>query len=79
MNPVEFIWNENTPYKNRKNKKDIGFIAQDINKIAPFLVSKNYNYERNEYFKMINYDKIVPILVWYVKNLQKQIDELKNK
>ena len=66
---VTFDW------KNNK-KKDIGFIAEDIGKYLPQIVS----WEENESFAQgLDYNKIVPILVEAIKNQQSQIDKLKDQ
>jgi len=66
LKPVEFI------YKNdKKSHKHYGFIAQDIEKIYPDLVSNTLEY------KTVNYIELIPILLSKMKNMQDEINELK--
>jgi len=73
MEPVEFTWKdiELVP-GNKRNKKDYGFIAQDIEKILPELI-----YENNSY-KGIKYDKITTYLVKAIQELNNKFDNLSN-
>ena len=50
-----------------------GFIAQEVEKILPNLITN-----RREY-KHMNYSGIIPVLVEALKDQQKQIDELKKQ
>jgi len=53
---------------------DIGVIAQEIESILPEIVTT-----RDTGYKAVKYEKIVPLLIEAIKDLQKQIDELKSK
>ena len=66
MNGYEYI-NKYT------NEKDIGVIAQQIEKIAPDLVDNKGK------LKGVKYNNIIPMLLEGIKYQQKQIDELKNQ
>jgi hypothetical protein len=52
----------------------IGFIAQDLEKVYPELVTT-----RNDGFKMVNYAQLVPVLVEAIKEQQKTIASLEAK
>ena len=67
-----FDWNEEKQdiYKG----KDYGVIAQEIEKVLPELVVT-----RENGYKAVKYDKLVSLLIEGIKDLSKQIDELKNK
>jgi type II secretory pathway pseudopilin PulG len=68
MRPVRYVWKSN-------GQSDIGFIAQDIEKIAPELTSTD-----SDGTKKIDYAKMVTILVRAIQEQQVQIEELqKNK
>jgi hypothetical protein len=54
--------------------RDIGVIAQEIEVIMPEIVTM-----RDSGYKAVKYEKIVPLLIEAIKDLQKQVDELKNK
>ena len=53
---------------------DVGVIAQEIEAILPEIVTT-----RDTGYKAVKYEKIVPLLIEAIKDLQKQIDELKSK
>ena len=52
--------------------KDIGVIAQEIEKVLPEIVS-----ERDTGYKAVNYQKLTALLIEAVKELKEEIDELK--
>lgn len=52
----------------------IGFIAQEVEKVFPELVLTDRNG-----FKSVDYSKITPVLLEAIKDQQKQIDELNRK
>jgi hypothetical protein len=67
----EFDWNDKQElYKGH----DVGVIAQEIEEVLPEVVET-----REDGYKAVDYKKIVPLLIEGIKDLQKQIDELKNK
>jgi hypothetical protein len=53
---------------------DIGVIAQEIEVIMPEVVTT-----RDNGYKAVKYEKLVPLLIEAIKDLQKQVDELKNR
>ena len=59
--------------KDVSNQPHFGFIAQDVEKIYPELVSEKAGY------KTINYIELIPILVSKMKTMQDEINELKEK
>lgn len=67
MNPVTY------DRKNKSNKNEIGFIAEEMETILPNLVKSGHG------LKGIQYDQIVPILVSAMQQQQKKIEELENK
>ncbi len=66
---VSFVWKNGTQ---RAGQEDIGFIAQEVEKIAPELVATD---ERG--YKAVDYARTVPLLVNAIREQQAQIDELK--
>ena len=68
---VEFDWNDKqSVYQGH----DIGVIAQDIEKIAPSIVT-----DRDNGFKAVKYEKLTAILIQAVKELHAKVEELENK
>lgn len=76
MNPVNYNWNDKAKELNSSKTDDVdaGLIAQELEEVLPNLVHTM----RNGY-KSIDYVKLVPYLIAGMKELQKQIDELKEK
>lgn len=74
---VIFNWKTNEFIdRNFSNKRSLGFIAQEVEKVIPELVETE---KTKEGFKSIQYDKVVALLVEAIKEQQKQIDTLNNK
>jgi len=67
-----FDWNEEKQdiYKGT----DIGVIAQEIEEVLPELVQT-----RENGYKAVKYDKLVSLLIEGIKDLSKEVDELKRK
>ena len=63
---------EGNPVKLQKWKNDVGFIAQDVQKVIPELVKEN-----EDGMLSMRHQGIAPILLEAIKDQQKQIDELK--
>ncbi len=68
LNGVTYDWKQS-------GNKDIGFIAQEVEEILPFIVHTN---EKTDY-KSMDYSRITPILVEAIQEQQKMIDNLKKK
>ena len=67
----EFDWNDN---QELYEGHDVGVIAQEIEEVLPEVVET-----REDGYKAVDYKKIVPLLIEGIKDLQKQIDELKKQ
>ncbi len=74
---VYFNWNQKAfPEKEFGAQDELGFIAQEVEKIVPEIVSKD---KSKEEYRSVKYDKLVAMLVEAIKEQQKQIDSLKIK
>ena len=69
LEPVEYKLKSDT-----KNKKHYGLIAQDVEEIYPELIS-----DSNLGFKTVNYMELIPLLLLKMKNMQKEIDGLREQ
>ena len=69
LNPVSFTFKDD-----EQNKKHFGFIAQELEILYPELVSDNEGG-----FKTVNYIEMIPILLSQMKNMQEEIDKLKDE
>ena len=65
----EFDWNHVSPYE---GMHDIGVIAQEVLKVAPEAVAK-----RENDMLAVRYEKLVPLLIEAIKDLKKEVEELK--
>ena len=70
LNPVNYDWRQDE-FEDRgfNDKKQWGFIAQEINEILPELVGKD-----DEDFLTLNYQGFVPLLTKAVQEQQEEID-----
>ena len=72
---VYFNWNQNEfPDRQFGSNVELGFIAQEVEKIIPEIVTKD---KTKEEYRSVKYDKLVALLVEAIKEQQKQIDSLK--
>ena len=56
------------------DRKEIGVIAQEIEKILPEVV-----YKDNKDYLSVNYSGIIPVLIESIKELEQRVKELENK
>lgn len=77
LNPVTFKWKKDIFNKNMRNKKDVGFIAQEIEEILPLCV-KNTDLNNNTY-KYLKHERIIPYLVNTIQELIERVENLEKK
>jgi hypothetical protein len=74
---VYFNWNQKAfPEKDFGAQDELGFIAQEVEKIVPEIVIKD---KTKDEYRSVKYDKLVALLVEAIKEQQKQINSLKYK
>ncbi len=66
MRGVHFVWKDT-------GKEDIGFIAQEVEKIFPQIV-----HNTRSGYKAISYEKMIPILLEYIKHVDNRVEYLEN-
>ena len=76
INGYTFNWKEDKELSNTHGfaGHDVGVIAQEIEEILPEIVTT-----RNNGYKAVKYEKIVPLLIQCIKELKSEINELKSK
>jgi len=88
INGVYFNWNETAKeLANKNDNEEVGFLAQEVQSVLPQIIkpapfdmdTKTGESKSGENYLTIQYEKIVPLLVEAIKELKKQVDELKNK
>ena len=72
INGYTFDWDEEK--QNTYKGRDYGVIAQEIERVAPELVDTRQNG-----YKAVRYDKLVPILIESIKELSNEVEQLKKK
>lgn len=70
LNPVSFKWID----PNKSNTSNVGFIAQEVEKIFPELVKNGI-----DNYKSVNYTGLIPYLVKHIQHLENRIKDLENK
>jgi len=73
LRPVSFEWKNNTGM-NFPNGTQVGFIAQEVEKIIPEVVTAD-----NSGYKGISYEKMVPVVAGAIQEQQRQIDSQKEQ
>ena len=69
---IEFDWVEKEGIHGNEGH-DVGVIAQEIEKVLPEVVTT-----RDNGYKAVKYEKIIPLLIEAIKELQAEVQELKN-
>jgi len=79
MRGVSFLWKNlsGEPQKNEQ-KKDIGFIAQELLYSAPYLVFKEDMGNDDELYK-VKYHDVIALCLEAVKEQSKSLDEKENR
>ena len=69
LNPVYFDWDQNNPRaQGFGNKHQVGFIAQEVEKVLPEVVNKG-----EDSYRSVEYGKIVSVVVAAVKELYSKV------
>ncbi len=73
---VSYYWNSG----NKKGKKDLGVIAQEVEKVLPeIVVEKKMEYFGDKNYKTVDYEKLTAVLIESVKELSAKVEALENK
>ena len=70
----EFDWNEKSHQIQQDKGHDVGFVAQEVEKVLPEVIQI-----REDGIKAIAYEKVVPLLVQSIKELTKRVEELEDE
>jgi hypothetical protein len=76
INPVSFNYNNLSPFLT--DKKQVGIIAQELEKVAPYMVDKTTTKDFEE-LRSVNNQAYIFLLINAIKEQQQQIDELKKE
>jgi hypothetical protein len=72
LNGVEYDWN--TELQTVHSGHDVGVIAQEVEQVLPEAVVT-----RDNGYKAVNYDKVIPLLLQAIKELKAEVEALKSK
>ena len=67
INGVTFVWND----KSDKEGNDVGVLAQQVEEVLPEVVVT-----RDDGYKAVRYDKVIPLLVEAIKELSEKVKRL---
>jgi len=70
LKPKQYDWKKD-------NRHDIGFIAQEVEKVIPEIVKDKKHFDKE--IKTLDYEKLTAVLIKAVQEQQQQINELKEK
>ena len=76
IRPVRFNYNENAPYK--ISSEQVGIVAQELEKVAPYMVNKKV-YENFNDLREVNNQAYIFLLINAVKEQQVRIEALEKK
>jgi hypothetical protein len=77
LNPVTFTWKDDIYNEENRNKDDVGFIAQEVEQIIP-LATGEFDI-KDQIYKRIKHERIMPYMVKSVQELSNLIEELKSE
>ena len=70
LNPITYYWKDNVKFK-FGHQKEVGLLAQEVSTIIPEIVHSN-----NNGYLSLDYEKIVPVLIKAIQELNKKIELL---
>jgi len=78
LNGYEFTYNDKAP-NHLKGKTSYGVIAQEVEKVLPNAVANRESDGQGGFFKGVNYEQLVGVLLQAVKELKAEVADLKSK
>lgn len=81
LDGVRFTWNNRTKLIGRPGASDIGVLADQVEAVLPEIVGRSIEDEENdgEQWRVVAYDKLVPVLIEGIKELSAKIRVLEGK
>jgi len=75
LRPVTFKWKDTISNVGKRGVLDIGFIAQEVEAIAPYAVDEFTDMADNVEYKRIKHERLLPYLVASIQHLTKLVNE----
>ena len=79
LRPVTFKWKDTISNVGKRGVLDIGFIAQEVEAIAPYAVDEFTDMADNVEYKRIKHERLLPYLVGTIQHLTQSLSDLKNE
>ena len=81
LDGVRFKWNHKTTLVGRPGERDIGVLADQVEAVLPEIVNLSIPDEANdgERWRTVAYDKLVPVLIEAIKELNAKVRELETR
>lgn len=81
LDGVRFTWNHKTKLIGKPGERDIGVLADQVEAVLPELVGRSIPDDDNEgeRWRVVAYDKLVPVLIEAVKELAGRVKELEGR
>lgn len=78
LDGVRFTWNHRTQLIGKPGERDIGILADQVEAVLPEIVGRSVEDEENggERWRVVAYDKLVPVLIEAVKTLSARVKAL---
>ena len=76
LRPVTFTWNDDIYNQEFKGRDDVGFVAQEVEKVIPYAVDDFSYSEDGELYKKMRHERIIPYLVEAIKVLTEKVNYL---
>lgn len=75
LDGVRFTWNSKTRLIGKAGKRDVGVLADQVEAVLPEIVSRSIPDEDNdgEQWRVVDYQKLVPVLIEAVKELAAEV------
>ena len=79
LRPVTFSWKEDITNISKRNTRDIGFIAQEVEQVTEYVVDDFEEINSGETYKKIKHERLIPYLVLSIQKLNKENEKKNNE
>jgi hypothetical protein len=73
LRPVMFTWKDDVSNILKRGKRDVGFIAQEVEQVVDYVVDEYTDITNNEVYKKINHERLIPYLTLSLQQLDKKV------
>ena len=79
LRPVTFKWRDTISNVGKRGVLDIGFIAQEVEAVAPYTVEEFQDMADSTAYKRIKHERLLPYLVGTIQHLTRALNDLKSE